>query len=325
MTPTLAVEDLSVDYTVTDRGGLWPRRRQVPALRRIGFEIEPGETLGLVGESGSGKTTAGRAILRRVETSGGRILFRGTDITHASGPALRRLRAEMQLILQDPFTSLNPRMRIADIVGEPLLVHRRAASRAEMRDRVAALLEKVGLPADSGARFPHAFSGGQLQRVGIARALALRPGLVVADEPVSALDVSVRAQVVNLMQDIQRQEGLSYLFIAHDLAVVRHISHRVAILYGGCMMEIAGRDAIYDNPRHPYTEALLSAVPVPDPPAQRLRRRSAPPAAAPDMAQPNAGCVYAARCPRATGHCRAEAPPLAEIAPGHRVACWHPL
>ncbi|PZX17142.1 peptide/nickel transport system ATP-binding protein [Palleronia aestuarii] len=325
MTPTLTVENLSVAYEVTDRGGVWPSQRRVTALHPLSFEIAPGETLGLVGESGSGKTTAGRAILRRVDVAGGCILFQGADITRASGSRLRRLRAEMQLILQDPFTSLNPRMRIADLVGEPLTVHGRAGTRAELRGRVASLLERVGLPADSAERFPHAFSGGQLQRVGIARALALNPRLIVADEPVSALDVSVRAQVVNLMQDIQREEGLSYLFIAHDLAIVRQISHRVAILYAGRLVEIAGREAIYGRPRHPYTVALLDAVPVPDPPAQRLRQRTAPLAAPPDMGAAMQGCAYAARCPRATERCRAEEPPLAEIAPGHKTACWHPV
>ena len=320
--PTLEVEGLGVRYTAGG-GGFWGAKRSFAALEDLSFSIRPGETLGLVGESGSGKTTAGRAILRRVEAATGRILLQGRDITHVRGEALRRLRADMQLVLQDPYASLNPRMRVLDIVAEPLVVHGHARSSADARGRVTELLDLVGLPADTHARYPHAFSGGQRQRIGIARALALRPSLIVADEPVSALDVSVRAQVVNLMQDLQRRFSLSYLFIAHDLSIVRHISHRVAILYAGRLVEIADRDAIYERPRHPYTEALLSAVPVADPAAQRARTRIATPGEAPDLTDAPVGCRFRTRCPLATAQCAAESPPLVEVEPGHRVACWH--
>ncbi|GGK20700.1 ABC transporter ATP-binding protein [Salinarimonas ramus] len=305
-------------------GGFW-RRRSFEALDGVGFEIARGETLGLVGESGSGKTTIGRAVLRRVEAHRGEILFRGRDVTRLRGEALRRLRADVQVVLQDPYSSLNPRMRVLDIVAEPLVVHGRAASREDARARVTELLDLVGLPKDAVDRFPHAFSGGQRQRIGIARAIALEPALIVADEPVSALDVSVQAQVVNLLQDLQARLGASYLFISHDLAVVRHIAHRVAILYGGRIVEIGPRDAIFENPRHPYTQALLSAVPIADPVRQRARRRLVHAGEPPDLAAPPPGCRYQARCPLADARCREVSPPLAALAQDHAVACWKPL
>ncbi len=325
--PTLDVEGLGVRYE-TGGGGLWGRRRSFAALDDVSFSIAPGETLGLVGESGSGKTTAGRAILRRIDAATGRIRLNGRDITHVKGEALRRLRADMQLVLQNPYSSLNPRMRVLDIVAEPLIVHGLAKSSADARGRVTDLLDLVGLPSDTHARYPHAFSGGQRQRIGIARALALKPSLIVADEPVSALDVSVRAQVVNLMRDLQRQFGLSYLFIAHDLSIVRHISDRVAILYAGRLVEIADRNAIYERPIHPYTEALLSAVPVTDPAIQRARlRRTGEPAsdlvAVPDLRDGAPGCRFRHRCPLATARCATETPPLEEKAAGHHAACWN--
>ena len=322
MTPTLSVRDLRVDYELA-RATLWRPARSAMAIEGVSFDIAPGETLGLVGESGSGKTTAGRAILRRVEATQGRILFKGQDITGLRGEPLRRLRAGMQLVLQDPYTSLNPRMRVGETVAEPLVVHGRVRSAAEARDRVRALLDLVGLPGDAYERFPHSFSGGQRQRVGIARALALEPDLVVADEPVSALDVSVRAQVVNLMQDLQQRLGLSYLFIAHDLAVVRHISHRVAIMYAGRIVEIADRDSVFRRPVHPYTEALLSAVPVADPARQRARRRIVHLGEPVDMANRPSGCAFQTRCPLVSARCRSEVPPLSERAPGHLAACWN--
>ncbi|GAB5377622.1 MAG: ABC transporter ATP-binding protein [Acuticoccus sp.] len=320
---TLRVEDLGVDYRAA-RTGFIARPPLFRAVAGVSFAIRRGETLGLVGESGSGKTTVGRAILRRVPLSAGRIALEGEDITTERGAALQRLRARMQLVLQDPYASLNPRMSVLDIVAEPLIVHRRVTSRAEARERVVELLRMVGLPDDAHARYPHAFSGGQRQRIGIARALALEPPLIVADEPVSALDVSVRAQVINLMQDLQERLGLSYLFIAHDLAIVRHISHRVAILYAGRLVEIAGRDQIYTAPRHPYTEALLAAVPVADPAVQRGRSRGVARGELPDLTAPPPGCLFAPRCPRASDRCRSEPPPLTEKAPGHLAACWHP-
>ncbi|OSP54899.1 ABC transporter ATP-binding protein [Pseudoruegeria sp. SK021] len=320
--PTLSVSGLSVDYPLTS-GGLFRPARTVNAVDGVTFDIAPGETLGLVGESGSGKTTVGRTILRRVPSSGGRIQFEGRDITDVDGAALRKLRARMQIVLQDPYTSLNPRMKIGDIVAEPLLVHGLAESSDAARHAVRQLLDRVGMPADAADRYPHSFSGGQRQRVGIARALALKPSLIVADEPVSALDVSVRAQVVNLMQDLQRELGISYLFIAHDLAIVRHISHRVAIMYAGRIVEIAPRNDLYDNPVHPYTEALLSAVPVANPKVQRARRRIVHTGDTVDIANPPSGCRFHPRCPLATDQCRQASPPLLVKAPGHLAACWN--
>jgi peptide/nickel transport system ATP-binding protein len=320
--PVLSVEDLGVAYEGA-RAGFWSKPKTVTALEGISFEIGAGETLGLVGESGSGKTTTGRAILRRIDASRGRILFKGRDITHVRGEELRKLRRNMQLVFQDPYASLNPRMNVLDIVAEPLIVHGLVGSAEEARDEIAELLRLVGLPADAHDRYPHAFSGGQRQRIGIARALALKPEFIVADEPVSALDVSVRAQVVNLLQDLQQELGLSYLFIAHDLSVVRHISHRVAILYCGRLVELADRDAIYEHPIHPYTEALLSAVPVPHPKTQRARKRLVYQGEIPDVSNWQGGCHLHGRCPYATEKCAAAAPPLVEKEPGHFAACWH--
>jgi peptide/nickel transport system ATP-binding protein len=255
--------------------------------------------------------------------AGGRIVFRGEDITQVSDEDLRPLRRHMQLVFQDPYASLNPRMRIIDIVAEPLVVHGLVKSSREAAEKVSELLDRVGLPPDAGSRYPHAFSGGQRQRVGIARALALSPEFIVADEPVSALDVSIRAQIVNLLQDLQRDLGIAYLFIAHDLAVVRHISHRIAIMYAGVLMEIAGREELYEKPTHPYTQALLSAVPVPDPKVQRARKRIIHSGEAPNPLNPLPGCRFQNRCPQRTGDCSAQAPLLTERAPGHYVACWN--
>jgi peptide/nickel transport system ATP-binding protein len=294
----------------------------VHAVDDVSFEIRRGETLGLVGESGSGKTTTGRAILRRVSITAGRIWFKGRDITGLRGEELRRLRRDMQLVFQDPYASLNPRMRVLDIVAEPLLVHGLVRRIEDAEDRVVELLELVGLPVDAVERYPHAFSGGQRQRIGIARALALEPDLIVADEPVSALDVSIRAQVVNLMQDLQERLGLTYLFIAHDLSVVRHISHRIAVMYAGKLVELADRDEIYRDPRHPYTRALLSAVPIPDPRVQRARSSAVLRGEIPNPVQPPTGCRFHTRCPIAVERCGAEEPPLEEKGPHHLAACW---
>lgn len=321
--PLVEVENLTVRFDA-GRSGFWGQRfLRVHAVEDVSFHIRPGETLGLVGESGSGKSTTGRAILRRVPVTGGRIVFRGEDITQAREEELRPLRRHMQLVFQDPYASLNPRMRIVDIVAEPLVVHGLVKSSKEAVPKVSELLNRVGLPPDAGSRYPHAFSGGQRQRVGIARALALSPEFIVADEPVSALDVSIRAQIVNLLQDLQRDLGIAYLFIAHDLAVVRHISHRVAIMYAGVLMEVAGRDEIYEKPTHPYTQTLLSAVPVPDPKIQRARKRIIHSGEAPNPLDPLPGCRFQNRCPQRTGDCGAEAPPLTERTPGHWVACWN--
>jgi oligopeptide/dipeptide ABC transporter ATP-binding protein len=320
--PLVEVENLSIRFPV-GRVGFWGRQvRHVHAVDEVSFTIAKGETLGLVGESGSGKTTTGRAVLRRIEPSSGTIRFRGEDITTTTGKQLRRLRRHMQLVFQDPYASLNPRMTVLELVAEPLVVHGLAKNADAARPQVRELLDRCGLPIDTVDRYPHAFSGGQRQRIGIARALALRPDFIVADEPVSALDVSVRAQVVNLLQDLQVDLGLTYLFIAHDLSVVRHISHRIAILYAGRLVEVAPSDEVYETPLHPYTEALLSSVPVPDPPVQRQRRRIVLTGEIPNPIDPPPGCRFQTRCPLVHDRCRTETPPLEEKAPGHLVACF---
>ena len=321
--PILRVEDLSVRFGV-GKSGFWGRKKLwVHAVDGVSFRIDKGQTLGLVGESGSGKTTTGRAVLKLLPPSSGKVIFDGQDITAVSGEELRQLRRRMQLIFQDPYASLNPRMRIRDIIAEPLLVHGVADNTSDAHDAVSSLLQQVGLPADAADRYPHAFSGGQRQRIVIARAIALRPDFIVADEPVSALDVSIRAQVVNLLQDLQDELGLAYLFIAHDLSIVRHISHHIAVMYAGQIVELAPRDAIYENPTHPYTESLLSAVPIPDPRRERSRERMVYKEEALDPMNPPKGCRFTGRCPIATTQCHDQDPPLEEKGKGHSVACWN--
>jgi peptide/nickel transport system ATP-binding protein len=295
----------------------------VRAVDDVSFDVRVGETLALVGESGCGKTTTARCILRAVDPSAGQMLFKTrqgdvVDIARAGRSELRRLRPQIRLIFQDPFSSLNPRMTVLDIVGEPLLLNG-VRNRTERVDRVSTLLRRVGLPPEYMRRFPHAFSGGQRQRIGIARALALEPSLVVADEPVSALDVSVQAQILNLLVELQDQLGLTYLFVAHDLSVVKHISDRVAVMYVGKIVEIATRDRLFAQPGHPYTEALLSAVPTPDPRARR--QRPILQGEVPNPAAPPSGCYFHPRCPYAIERCRTEAPVLQLIQPGQIVAC----
>jgi len=320
--PLLAVDGLAVEYAV-GRAGFWGGKRvTMRAVEDVSFSIRRGETLGLVGESGSGKTTTGRAVLRKVPIAAGTVSFDGEDITNLGGERLRLFRRRMQLVFQDPYASLNPRMRVFDIVAEPLLVHGLVRRIRGGHERVAELLELVGLPQDAMYRYPHAFSGGQRQRIGIARALSLEPEFIVADEPVSALDVSIRAQVVNLLQDLQERLGLTYLFIAHDLSVVRHISHRIAVMYAGKLVETGTPDEIYDDPRHPYTRALLSAVPVPDPRVEATRQRIVLRGSVPNLVDPPSGCRFHTRCPMAVDRCRHEEPPLSERTPGHRAACW---
>jgi peptide/nickel transport system ATP-binding protein len=320
--PIIRVENLSVRFPVASGGFFRRGRSAVHAVENVSFEIGRGETLGLVGESGSGKSTTGRAILRSAPISSGRVEFNGADITHVSGRELRDLRRNMQLVFQDPYASLNPRMSVLEIVAEPLVVHGLADSTDAARPVVADLLARCGLPGDALTRYPHAFSGGQRQRIGIARALALQPKFIVADEPVSALDVSVRAQVVNLLQDLQRDLGISYLFIAHDLSVVRHISQRIGILYSGHLVEYAPTDRVYENPIHPYTEALLSSVPIPDPAVQKRRGRIVLQGEIPNPIDPPPGCRFASRCPLVEDRCRTETPQLEEKAPGHFAACF---
>jgi oligopeptide/dipeptide ABC transporter ATP-binding protein len=318
----IEADGVSVRFPVGRRGFWGQQARWVHAVDDVSFTVHHGETLGLVGESGSGKTTVGRTVLRRIAPTTGRILFHGEDVTTTSGEELRKLRRRMQLVFQDPYASLNPRMSVLQLVAEPLVVHGLAKSATAARDQVVALLERCGLPEDTADRHPHAFSGGQRQRIGIARALALQPDFIVADEPVSALDVSVRAQIVNLLQDLQREFGIAYLFIAHDLSVVRHISHRIAILYAGKLVELADSDDVYERPRHPYTEALLSSVPIPDPPLQRARQRIVLQGEIPNPINPPLGCRFQTRCPLVQDVCRRETPPLEEKAPGHWAACF---
>jgi len=316
--PLLRVRNLVKHFPV--QGGLFSRTvDRVHAVDGVSFEIAAGETLGLVGESGCGKSTTGRCILRLIEPTAGEVRFDGRDVMAADARGLRELSRGMQIIFQDPYASLNPRMTVGAIIGEALTIHKLARNVREYDERVVNLLETVGLLADYRSRYPHEFSGGQRQRIGIARALAVSPRLIVCDEPVSALDVSIQAQVINLLEDLQRQFGLAYLFIAHDLSVVEHISRRVAVMYLGRIVELASAHDLYATPRHPYTEALLSAVPVPDPTAKR--QRIVLQGDVPNPIQPPAGCHFHPRCPHAMERCRSEAPLLREVAPGHLAAC----
>jgi peptide/nickel transport system ATP-binding protein len=322
MTPVLDVRNLRKHYPI-QRGLLGRVAGHVRAVDDVSFTIDRGETLSLVGESGCGKTTTSRCILRAVTPTAGEIRFRTgsgaeIDVAKLRRKELRPLRRQMQMIFQDPFSSLNPRMTIAEIIGEPLLVNGIGDVR-ERNDRVAELLQLVHLPSAYLNRFPHAFSGGQRQRIGIARALALHPSLIVADEPVSALDVSVQAQIVNLMLELQDRLGIAYLFVAHDLSVVKHVSHRVAVMYVGKIVEVAPTEALFATPRHPYTEALLSAVPVPDP--RRRAKRIVLEGDVADPSDPPSGCAFHPRCRYAVERCRQEVPALQEVAPGHWVRC----
>jgi peptide/nickel transport system ATP-binding protein len=316
--PLLQVRELKTHFPV--RGGFLGRvRGTVKAVDGVGFDVRRGETLGLVGESGCGKSTLGRTLLRLVEPTAGSIRFEGRELTGLSQRELRPLRRRMQLVFQDPYASLNPRMSVREILGEPFAIHGLERGR-EREAKVAELLDLMGLPREALDRYPHEFSGGQRQRIGIARAIALRPDLVVADEPISALDVSIQAQIVNLLVDLQRELGLTYVFIAHDLKIVEYVSTRVAVMYLGRIVELADAADLYRKPRHPYTQALLSAVPVPDP--ERKRTRIILQGDVPSPLAPPPGCTFHPRCPYAMERCRRETPPLYTLGNGHTSACF---
>ncbi|MGJ4908478.1 ABC transporter ATP-binding protein [Bradyrhizobium sp. HKCCYLS2033] len=316
--PLLSVRNLTKAFPI--RGGLLKRQiGSVRAVDGVNFHIEPSETFGLVGESGCGKSTTGRCVLRLIEPSSGELTFEGKDVIALSGESLRALRRDIQIIFQDPYASLNPRMTIGAIIGEALTIHGLATSRQQYEARIVHLLETVGLQADHMTRYPHEFSGGQRQRIGIARAIAVEPKLIICDEPVSALDVSIQAQVINLLEDLQQKFGIAYLFVAHDLSVVEHISRRVAVMYLGRIVETAPSRQLYSAPKHPYTEALLSAVPIPDPSIKRKRVRLK--GEVPSPINPPSGCHFHTRCPIAKDVCSKEVPPLKASAEGHLVAC----
>jgi oligopeptide transport system ATP-binding protein len=321
--PLLSVHDLKVHFTI---GGGFFARQPAATLRAVDgvtFDLRPGETLGLVGESGCGKSTLGRAVLRLLPHAGGRVVWLGQDLARLSHEGMRQKRQEMQIIFQDPLASLNPRMTVGEIIGEPLATFQPNLPNAVGKKMVQDMMAKVGLLPQQINRYPHEFSGGQCQRIGIARAMINNPKLIVCDEPVSALDVSIQAQIVNLLMDLQRDTGMALIFISHNLSVVRHISHRIMVLYLGRVAELADRDTLYRNPRHPYTQALISAVPIPDPDVERNRRRLVLTGDLPSPLKPPSGCIFRTRCPKATDICARETPPLEFIEHGHQVACHH--
>jgi len=319
----LEVKNLKMHFPVTS--GMFFSRAvaHIKAVDDVSFFVRKGETLGLVGESGCGKTTTGRCILQLYKPTAGEVIFEGRELTTLSSNDMRKMRREMQVIFQDPYSSLNPRMTAGNIIGEPLIIHKLVDNKAAYRERVAELLQNVGLNPYMADRFPHEFSGGQRQRIGVARALSVEPKFIVADEPVSALDVSIQAQIINLLEDLQERFNLTYLFIAHDLSVVRHISDRVGVMYLGHVVEMADRNAIYVDPVHPYTKALLSAVPIPDPVIDAQRERVVLTGEVPSPLNPPSGCVFHPRCPIATAECSQVVPELREVQPNHWAACIH--
>jgi len=316
----LRVENLVKHFPIM-RGIFQKQVGAVRAVDDISFEVKRGETLGLVGESGCGKSTTGRTVLQLFRATSGSVYYDNVDLTKLKGEDLRKMRRKMQMIFQDPYASLNPRMTVGEIIREPLLVHN-VATEADANDRVKQLLELVRLNPSFTTRYPHEFSGGQRQRIGIARALALQPSFVVCDEPISALDVSIQAQVVNLLEELQDKFGLTYLFIAHDLSMVRHISDRVAVMYLGVVVELTTREELFKNPLHPYTQALLSAVPIPDPVKEATRKRTILVGDVPSPANPPSGCRFRTRCPIAESICAEQRPEFREVKPGHFVACF---
>ena len=322
--PLLSVRGLKVHFSVRAAGRLIFRRRvTVKAVDGVSFDLAPGETLGVVGESGCGKSALGRAILQLIKPTSGVVAWLGEDIAGLKAPAMRPRRRDMQIVFQDPLASLNPRMAIGEIIAEPVRAFYPAMAGEEVKARVKDMMAKVGLLPRMINRYPHEFSGGQCQRIGIARAMVLGPRLIVCDEPVSALDVSIQAQIVNLLMDLQREHGLSLVFISHDLSIVRHISHRIMVLYLGRVMELADRESLYREPRHPYTRALISAVPVPDPDAERRKRRIILEGDLTSPIDQPSGCVFRTRCPPADDRCAHETPAAEAAGPGHAVACHH--
>ena len=320
--PLLSVRDLSVTFDVR-RPGSWPWTppRKLHAVNSVSFDLMPGECLGVVGESGSGKSTLARAIVGTIPSSGGNILFEGADLANMDPRQRRVHRRDVQMIFQDPLAALNPRMTVGEIIAEPLITHEPKTPRKEVKARVRELMEKVGLLPNLINRYPHEFSGGQCQRIGIARALILKPKLLICDEPVSALDVSVQAQVVNLLMDLQREMGLSMIFIAHDLSVVKHISDRTVVMYLGTVMETADSDVLTTRPEHPYSQALIASVPIPDPVLEHARPRPILEGELPSPLNPPSGCVFRTRCPKARQSCAVEKPPLLDVGNRHFVAC----
>jgi oligopeptide transport system ATP-binding protein len=315
------VRDLKMWFPITQGIIIQRHIGDIKAVDGISFDVERGETLGLVGESGCGKSTTGRAILQLYRPTAGKVYFEGEDLTELKGERLRRMRRQMQMIFQDPYASLNPRMTVGDIIGEPLLVHSIAKGK-ERRERVQELLKVVGLNPYFVNRYPHEFSGGQRQRIGVARSLAVNPAFIVCDEPISALDVSIQAQIINLLEDLQAEFNLTYLFIAHDLSVVRHISDRIAVMYLGKIVELTSRQELYDNPLHPYTKALLSAVPIPDPVVEEKRQRIILEGDVPSPASPPVGCNFSTRCPVVMDICHEQDPEFKDVGGRHWVACF---
>ncbi len=318
--PILSVRDLKVYFPIR-RGGLIRKSMPLKAVDDVSFDLYPGETLGVVGESGCGKSTLGRGILQLLEPTGGSVVWLGTHIEGLAAVEMIKYRKELQIIFQDPLASLNPRMTIGDIIAEPLTVHYPELSSEERKQRVRDIMQQVGLLPLMINRYPHEFSGGQCQRIGVARAMILEPRLIVCDEPVSALDVSIQAQIVNLIKDLQDTFGLSLIFISHDLSIVRHISHRIMVLYLGNTMEVADKNSLYSNPRHPYTRALISAVPLPDPELEKAKKRLVLHGDLPSPLSPPSGCVFRTRCPLAQDICSAEKPEMTKISETHQVAC----